>query len=348
MKRALVFNPYWDTKGGGERYGIGVAGCLVQSGYTVDIPWPEVKLISDLEARYGINPNKLQVRPELAGIVGQNFWQKYRLMQRYEVIFWVSDGSIPWLWGKRNLLHFQVPFKQVGGKSWLNRLKFKNQTVVCNSNFTKTVIDREFGIDSLVVYPPVKLIPPLKKKKYILSVGRFDNLMHPKRQDELIAAYAKLKIKGWSLVLAGGLVNNQDWLNRLKQQAAGKRVIFAVNPNYLSLAKWYGEASLYWHAAGFGADLQAQPEKAEHFGIATVEAMSAGAVPLVFGGGGQTEIIRDGVNGRLWQTRDELVSQTEQLIRDETKRHKLALKAKDRASNFSEEVFTHAVQKLVG
>ena len=54
----------------------------------------------------------------------------------------------------------------------------------------------------------------------------------------------------------------------------------------------------------------------EHFGISTVEAMSAGAVPIVYRGGGQVEIVRDDENGMLWKTIDELTTKTRTIIED--------------------------------
>jgi len=53
----------------------------------------------------------------------------------------------------------------------------------------------------------------------------------------------------------------------------------------------YREAATSWHATGLGEDEGTHPERFEHFGIAPVEAMGAGPVPLVFAGGGFTETV---------------------------------------------------------
>ena len=76
----------------------------------------------------------------------------------------------------------------------------------------------------------------------------------------------------------------------------------------------YAQSSLYWHATGFGVDAERHPERLEHFGISTVEAMMYGVVPLVVPAGGQSEIVTDGVNGRHWTTVAELVGATRSLI----------------------------------
>ena len=58
-------------------------------------------------------------------------WQESRL---YDLLFVVSDGSVPMMLAKKNILHFQVPFKNIDGKSLLNQIKLKKiHCVVCNS-----------------------------------------------------------------------------------------------------------------------------------------------------------------------------------------------------------------------
>ena len=72
------------------------------------------------------------------------------------------------------------------------------------------------------------------------------------------------------------------------------------------LAGLYQEAEIYWHGTGLGTDLEQEPEKAEHFGISLVEAMSAGCVVFAYGSGGPREIITDGVDGFLYSSTEDL------------------------------------------
>ena len=72
-------------------------------------------------------------------------------------------------------------------------------------------------------------------------------------------------------------------------------------------AELLATSSLFWHATGYGEQARRHPERLEHFGITTPEAMLCGAVPLVVPAGGQVEIVTDGVNGRHWRTVPELV-----------------------------------------
>src|SRR4029078_6948484 len=84
------------------------------------------------------------------------------------------------------------------------------------------------------------------------------------------------------------------------------------------LAQLYREATIYWHGAGLQADLQRYPERAEHFGITVVEAMSARPSPVAFDAGGPSEIIQHGTNGFLYRTVDELVRISADLLKPES------------------------------
>ena len=120
-----------------------------------------------------------------------------------------------------------------------------------------------------------------------------------------------------------------------------------VNATGEVVRRLLAEASIYWHAGGFGEDPERHPERFEHFGIAVVEAMAAGAVPLVFAAAGPAEIVQHGVNGYLWETLDELVELTSRLIGDPALRNRLSVAAQQRAADFSAGRFTRAVDDLL-
>ncbi|MBV1894679.1 MAG: glycosyltransferase, partial [Ilumatobacteraceae bacterium] len=89
------------------------------------------------------------------------------------------------------------------------------------------------------------------------------------------------------------------------------------------------------------------PERFEHFGISVVEAMAAGAVPLVFGAAGPAEIVRDGIDGVQWTSLDELAETTLALADDSDRREALASSAEKRAVEFSADVFADRLRSLV-
>jgi len=73
--------------------------------------------------------------------------------------------------------------------------------------------------------------------------------------------------------------------------------------------------------------------------MTTVEAMQNGAVPIVFNGGGLSESVDHGDNGYLFNSTDDLLDRTQQLIRDPALRARLGADARRKAQDFTKEAF---------
>jgi len=342
MGKAAIVNPYLDTLGGGERYTLSFAKVLAEKGYQVDIQWKSEKVRKQLENRFGM---------DLRGI---NFIPDVKRGDGYDICFWVSDGSIPTLRARKNFLHFQVPFRGVSGKSLLNKMKlFRIDKIVCNSEFTKSFIDAEYGVESIVVYPPVDItaIKPKRKENIILFVGRFSQLLQSKNQDILIKAFKSLFKKGysdWKLTLAGGVeVGADDFIKKLEKEKEGYPIEIIKSPNFSELKDLYGKARFFWSAVGFGADVSKEPQRVEHFGITLVEAMAAGCVPIVYNAGGYKEIVKDGENGFLWDKTSNLVTKTSDLIRNKKTLNAVSKSARESSSFYGYERFKNEVGKLI-
>ena len=216
-----------------------------------------------------------------------------------------------------------------------------------NSQFTASWVERLWGRPSDVLYPPVRPnVQPGEKAPLILVLGRFfdPSFGHSKKQHELLATFRDLyrsgRLAGWRMAIVGGCDGaNRDYALEVKREARGLPVEVHVNASGSAVERLLGEASLYWHGAGLGEDTERHPERFEHFGISVVEAMAAGAVPIVFGAAGPAEIVQDGVNGRHWSTLDELAELTVELAADDVRRGELAAGAVRRASDFSASAF---------
>lgn len=352
--KALIVNPYFDTLGGGERYTLSFANTLKKQGYDVEIAWNQKEDLQKAETRFGlkfpftVNPQAYQFFSTHSSLI-----QRFLFTRQYDLIFWVSDGSLPFLFGKKNLVHFQVPFKQVAGNHFINRLKLLFiDKLVYNSNFTRQVIEKSLPEDKgVILYPPIDTssFKSGKKENIILSVGRFDSPSHPKRQDILIKAFRQMQTKqknGYRLVLVGGLKGNDQIIKNLKKQAGKSAVDFKINPDFQELLKLFSSAKIFWHAAGYGVSETEHPEKMEHFGMTTVEAMSAGLVPVVINKGGQKEIVIP-ETGYLWGSLNQLVEQTLNLINSEKDRQILSKQAKKRSKLFSLKKFGHDLKENV-
>lgn len=342
--KAAIYNPYLDTLGGGERYTLSFAKVLSDNGYNVDISWKEKGILEELSDRFSI---KL---PESINVVDD-----IKRGEGYDVCFWVSDGSIPLLRASKNFLHFQVPFNGVKGDSLFNKMKFfRIEKVICNSEFTKQVIDKEYGVKSVVIYPPVdtKSFKPKKKENLILYVGRFSNLVQNKGQLHLIKAFKKLvknkDFKEWKLVLAGGIeVGVGDFMKTLKKKSNNLNVEIIKSPDFGTLRNLYEQAKFFWSASGFGVDEKINPDKTEHFGITVVESMAAGCVPIISNVGGHKEIVNNGKNGFLWDSIDEMVGKTEQLINSKDNMTKISRAAQKKSYDFDIDNFEKKVLSLL-
>ncbi|MBL8777995.1 MAG: glycosyltransferase [Acidimicrobiales bacterium] len=230
--------------------------------------------------------------------------------------------------------------------------------VVSNSEFTRRWVQRYWGTDSTVVYPPVTMQARGDKENVILAVGRFfaAEAGHSKKQLEMVEAFRRLVdrgLEGWTLHLVGGCsAVDRPYLEQVQAAAEGLPIELHVDAPGDELRALYAKASIYWQATGLGEDPERDPDRLEHFGIATVEAMSAGAVPVVIGLAGQIEIVQPGVSGFHFATLDELVERTEAVVGDDELRARLSEGAEARARDFSVDAFTETfgvvVDRVVG
>jgi glycosyltransferase involved in cell wall biosynthesis len=193
--------------------------------------------------------------------------------------------------------------------------------------------------------------PPVEgKERMILNVGRFEV---NKRQDILLDVFKNLRgvqESGWQLHFAGSTslrTESKDFAARLLGEASGHRVFFHFDAPLETLRGLYRRASVYWHATGYGFPADECPDKQEHFGMATVEAMSAGAVPVVISSGGQREIVTHGANGLLWEDLQGLAENTRLLTSDEPLRRRLGQSARASVARFSRAAFNEKMDELL-
>lgn len=227
--------------------------------------------------------------------------------------------------------------------------------VTANSKYTAGWIKKYWQRDAEVVYPVCDdMGPPKTKENIILNVGRFfaDNgSSHHKKQHELVKAFLKLNRDDWHLYLAGSAADDYEskkYMKRLELLAGDhKNIHVETNVSFVRLRELYKKASIYWHATGLGYNANEFPENQEHFGISTVEAMSAGGVPVVIRSAGQLEVVEDAKNGLLWDNVDQLVMKTKEVIEDVPFRLKLSKAAITSAKSFARGAFEKRMDEIL-
>jgi len=352
-----VFTPYLDSLTGGERYMLSIAECLA-SNHEVSIFWNtdnSTHLKQTIHQKLGIDLKNVKFTKNIF-TKDTTFLKRYFDTQKYNQIIFLSDGSIPVV-ASHLILHFQFPVEWVNGNNFISKAKLKRvDKIICNSQFTKNYIDRKFSMNSVVLYPPIDYPKEITGDKLnrILHVGRFEetsNGSYFKKQDILIEAFKKLLAKDsqkWKLQLVMSVRDKDtDKISKLRELAKGYDVEFHINVTKDELSDLYKQAKIYWHASGYNEDIDKNPEKAEHFGITTVEAMSYGLVPVVINVGGQKEIVDDNTNGFLWISVEQLVEKTQVLIKNEKLWNELSINAREKAKRFRQENFCSELQKII-
>lgn len=357
--RVGIYDPYLDDVGGGEKYMMTLAQCLAED-HEVTVFWDNKADIDAVKERFSLKLDKVAVKKNIFSTHVSSF-ERLGESSSYDVIIFLSDGSIPFVLSKKLFLHIQQPLSAPHGFSFKDKVKLTRVTsVFFNSRFTADHTKRYLGkVKTEIIYPPVAIYAKeTKKENIILHVGRFriqevmTGAKDFKKQTMMIEAFKQMidkkMISHWEFVLAASVKKEDEAsFEQLRKSAKGYPIQFLVNKTNDELWKIYSQAKIYWHASGFGEDLQKHPEFAEHFGISTVEAMGAGVVPIVINAGGQKEIVTDGKDGFLWDSLEELQQKTQKVATDKNLLERLAQHAKERAKYFSKESFCQNVKNLL-
>ena len=381
MKVCLYQDPRGGGIGGAEYVATVLAEALRREGHVVDFAHHQGPgFLTRVSATFGMDMSTVQ---ELALPAYPGRWETPDApmwRQRAALRGWMRDVSAgydlfvcsthappPVCHAKAGLLYVHFPFFDrlanwpwnAGGgpRGWIRRQAYERwwrerlrsySAVVANSEFTRRWTRSRWGVDPLVVYPPVAVFespqPMLSKCDRIVVVGRFTPA---KQQVELARAFAAGadRLPGWTLAYVGAVGEEpveREYFAELGKAALPARVeIFADAPRELLHAE-LSRAKVFWHGMGIGAE---KPEREEHFGIATVEAMSAGCVPIVPERGGQPEIVAHGQTGFLSKSFAEYVDYTAMLVADPMRAAQMASAAQQCAMKFAKSVF---VRRMLG
>jgi glycosyltransferase involved in cell wall biosynthesis len=308
-----------NARGGGERLAVATIKAISSMGIDVELSTlekPDMQLIHDA---YGTS-----IEADLKKIRTLNIFQKYR-PRNCNVTVNTHGDMLPFYhndFNKKNAItycHYPIASHLIdcGDPDYSAALqnmcllgmtpslqnKYYNaartayikmmvhSTVLTNSNFSRKAIFKSFGVDSTVLPPPVDV--DIFRNACLTSNSRDDSILvisrfHPSKKIENVIHLAKLLHKnelGTEMNIVGNMlpdgVGYFNYLNYLvKHYELENFVRFEINLKFDRLLDLMRRSKVYVH-----------PLPGEPFGISTVEAMSAGIIPVVPDIGGHTEFV---------------------------------------------------------
>ena len=239
----------------------------------------------------------------------------------------------------RRLLHF--PIDQAENKGFK-----ETNSILCNSDFTKSAIHERFNRKSTIIFPGVdinKFTLNEEDNKFILTVNRIVPNKNLIFAIELIRKMKKRdsKIK---LVIIGVKQPGFEWyldeLNKkIKELDLINNVEIQINVTDSELVNSYKNCSVFLYTP-----------KEEHFGIAPIEAMSCGKPVIAFNTGGPKETVVNNITGYLLQDDlDQWEDKIFELLENKQKRIKMGMSARNRAiEEFSWDAFMRKIEEKLG
>ena len=375
--RIAIYAPYLDVYGGGEKY-IGKIAETLSEKHDVEFVVLTKPNMEELQSRLNIDltrvgirhlrvPSVLNKTPNLKSFAAYPLIS--RLTKSYDIFINQEHFSAIPTFAKRSILICEVPLKMSSSPfrlvTNLHRYllldpKLRSyDKIVTNSYYSQKWIKKYYNKTVDVLYPPIDTVAfvaqATSKQHVILSVGRFFIGGHSKKQKEMIRFFKELyhgneTLRDWEYHLIGQAkfdAESQEYLKTCQHEAKGYPIFFHTNAPFDQVKQLYKQAKIFWHATGLDEDENKHPERLEHFGIATGEAMSAGCVPIVINKGGQREIVLGGIEGFLWDTPEQLKECTLILVKNDNLRQQMSLLSIKKSRDFDLESFKKRLKQIL-
>lgn len=317
--KIAVFHNYLDNIGGAEIVALTLARELSADIYTTNIAADKIAKMgfADVLGRiYSIGhlPQMAPFRQQLA------FWKfrRLNLSDKYDFFIiagdWAMSAAVnnrPNLWYAHSPLNELWQFKDFIRRDilsawkvwpydiwvWFNRKLTRRyarsiDVMVANSENTKKRIKRFYGLDAMVINPPVYTkdfkasAASAATADYWLAVNR---LITHKRLD--------LQLKAFSALPEEKLIMVGSYEKGVRQFENYKKYLETIRPDNVKIINWVDDQELkelYHGAKGF-----VTTARDEDFGLTAVEAMAAGLPVIASAEGGYLESVIDGATGFL-------------------------------------------------
>jgi glycosyltransferase involved in cell wall biosynthesis len=238
-------------------------------------------------------------------------------------------GPSPWRAAYRRLCETVSP---TAGRQWEHNL------TVANSNWTADLMRQRYGVDPVVIYPPVvgqfPDVPFENRQAGFVCLGQ---ITPAKRALTIIEILDGVRRKGHDIHLhiAGELESN-EYCRSLQALALRHRDWVFLEGNLFQTAK---VDLISRHRFGIHACLM------EAFGIAVAEMVKGGCIVFVPNGGGQVEIVNH--PALIYENEADAVEKIDAVLTCEAEQETLRAHLRQGSRRFSQEVFQAQVRQLV-
>lgn len=212
--------------------------------------------------------------------------------------------------------------------------------ILTNSSFSKALIKRWLKVDALVLHPPVdieRFRPKLtasdcERENTIVTIGRIER----SKNLHMVPLIAK-KVPSFNFLIVGASMQKEYliYLHELiKKMEVASRVRILMNVDDSTLDDILLHARYYLHTTVY-----------EHFGIAVVEAMAAGAIPIVHKkSGAWGDLLEWGKYGYGYESLDDIIKILEETSRREKFEGELHILVRKKACSFSYNFFKRKIR----
>lgn len=362
LRSAVLFSPYELVPGGGERYLFELAATIADLIGPANVRMASPNRYSGLRMRqmnaaFGVRGSTAAITldelrdqpPDLTVVLGNEIVPPVPGYGRHHNIYMCQfPFSAP-----DEYIRANTPFLRTYDEIWVNS-EFTRKYV---SGYLKLLGVRAPAVR--IIAPPATLPRPDKIRSWgersgVMTVGRFFQGGHNKRQDVVIEIVKQLnKTLGRSvpLIMAGSLHathSSRDRFRELQELTEGVESRLYPNVRRDRLVELYATSAVLVHAAGYGVDKFAFPERLEHFGIVPVEAASVGCIPVVYGEGGPAEVMETFGCPTTFHSVAEAVEKITGLFADPEGSESISRALIDRSDCFSQRAFRDRVRHALG
>lgn len=234
---------------------------------------------------------------------------------------------------------------------FLVRSSMRNYTslyeVYCTSEHCREWLHDNWNINAkkLILYSDIKG-KKIKKGNIVVSLGR---LTRDKKYDFMIDCFKELYdsgIKNYRYVISA-IPSDKEYQKQLEESIKSYPIKIEFGVGGKAIRDSYAKSKILFHAKGYGVDEKKEPQDVEHFGLVAVEGMSFGTVPVTPNKGGQREIVEQGKNGFLYETKEEAVNYLSKLMKDKKLLNRMSKEAVKRAKAFSLKFFEKQINNLI-